>query len=36
MSEAAFWLFFLVVLVLFAGEPDIHDALLKLAMESCG
>ena len=28
MSDAAFWLFVLACLVLFAGTPDLHDALI--------
>jgi hypothetical protein len=31
MSEASFWLFVLACAVLFAGEPDLHDAIVAWA-----
>jgi hypothetical protein len=31
MDDAAGYIFFLIVIVLFVGEPDLHDALIAWA-----
>ena len=32
----AFWLFVLVLIIFFAGEPDIHDAIIHYLMNRGG
>jgi hypothetical protein len=34
MSDAVFWLVVGVLIVLFWGEPDLHDALIHFLMKN--
>ena len=34
MSDFGFWLFVGVMIVLFYGEPDLHDALVSYLMRN--
>lgn len=33
MSDFGMWLFVIVVLVLFTGDPDLHDLIIQYLME---